>query len=217
MRTYSAIVPIAAMLLIQMPSVSSARGLDIGINLMSPAVVQAPPVQPQYPPMEQQPPLPPSPQAAPAPAYPPPETPPPANAAPPAQQAAPGTQYGAPAVPPTQYAAPQQYAKPAPLPAPEFVYIPRYGFYAAVGYPYDVIYIGRDYYLFYRGYWYQGPFYNGPWVVAEPRLLPRILRRSRWEEIRYYRDYEYGIYARDRAHYRGRFHRPEFRGEFRFR
>ena len=205
MRTYSAITLIVVALVIQMPRVSSARGLDIGVNVSVPAVVQAPPVPEQYLPAESPAPSPPS-QAAPAPAFPPPGTLPPASVVPP--------QQGAPA---PQYAVPPQYAKPAPPPAPEFVYLPRYGFYASVGYPYDIIFTGEDYYLYYRGYWYQGAYYNGLWIVMEPRLLPRVLLRHRWDEIRYYRDREYGVYFRDRGHYRGRLHRPEFRGEFRFR
>jgi len=198
MKTYEVVALIGAALSLQIPAEAFARGVNVDINLSAPVVVPAPPAPPQYLPAEpyNQPPIP---QANPVPAYPPPGTPPPATAVPPAPQYA-----------------PPQYAKPAPLPAPEFVYLPQYGFYASVGYPYDIIFTGEDYYLYYRGYWYQGPFYNGPWIVMEPRLLPRFLRRHRWEEIRYYRDREYGIYVRDRGHYRGRLHRPEFRGEFRF-
>jgi hypothetical protein len=104
---------------------------------------------------------------------------------------------------------------PVPLPptvviqtAPEFIYAPALGFHVSVGAPYDIVYIGNDYYLYNNGYYYRSHNYNGPWVGVEARRLPPGLRKHRYEDIRRFRDREYRRYDRDREHYRGRWHRP---------
>lgn len=104
---------------------------------------------------------------------------------------------------------------PAPLPpsvvirtAPEFIYSPQLGFHVSVGSPYDIVYIGNDYYLYNNGYYYRSHDYNGPWVGVEGRRLPPGLRKHRYDEVRRYRDGEYRRYMRDREHYNGRWYRP---------
>jgi hypothetical protein len=104
---------------------------------------------------------------------------------------------------------------PVPLPptvvvetAPEFIYAPSLGFHVSVGAPYDIVYIGNDYYLYNNGYYYRSHSYNGPWVGVEARRLPPGLRNHRYADIRRFRDREYRRYDRDREHYRGRWHRP---------
>jgi len=95
--------------------------------------------------------------------------------------------------------------------APQFIYSPELSMYVAVGTPYDIVYTGSAYFYFYGGRWYRGPYYTGPWYPAAKRYFPSALRRYRIEQIRHYRDVEFGRYNRDRAHYEGRFHRPAFR------
>ena len=97
--------------------------------------------------------------------------------------------------------------------APQFIYSPELNLYVAVGVPYDLVYTGRGYFYFYGGHWYRGPYYNGPWVFAARRFLPPALVMYRIDQIRYYRDGEFRRYEHDRAHYGGRFHHPEYRGE----
>jgi len=97
--------------------------------------------------------------------------------------------------------------------APKFIYSPELNLYVAVGVPYDLIYTGSEYFYFYGGRWYRGPYYNGPWVFATRRYFPPALLRFRISRIRHFRDLEFRRYDHDRAHYNGRIHRPEFRGE----
>ena len=95
--------------------------------------------------------------------------------------------------------------------APRFIFSPPLGFFVSVGSPYDIVYIGDSYYLNSGGYWYNAPYYDGPWVVVGPRRLPPGLRNHRFEEIRRYRDFENRNFERDREHYRGRWYTPERR------
>ena len=133
---------------------------------------------------------------------PPPETlPPPSDTPPP---------------PPDLVPEPGQYQLPPEVyvdDAPQFIYSPPLRMYVAVGVPYDLVYTGSDYFYFYGGRWYRGPYYNGPWVLATRRYFPPVLLRYRIDNIRHYRDLEYRRYDRNRSHYDGRFYRPEFRGE----
>ena len=120
--------------------------------------------------------------------------------------------------PPPPAAAPEPEGYP-PAPeayfdeAPQFIYSPELTMYVAVGVPYDLVYTGTEYFYFHSGRWYRGPYYNGPWVYAPRRSYPAVFQKYRVSHIRRFRDTEYGRYERDRAHYEGRFHRPEFRGE----
>jgi hypothetical protein len=95
---------------------------------------------------------------------------------------------------------------------PEFIYAPELSMYVAVGVPYDLVYYGNEYYYFYGGRWYYGPYYNGPWIVATGRHYPQAFYRYKIHNIRHYRDLEYRRYDLDRGHYNGQFHRPEYRG-----
>lgn len=143
--------------------------------------------------------------AAPAPA--PAAPPPPAALAPPPPPVA-----VAPPPPPE----PEYYPPPPEVyfeEAPQFIYSPALGMYVAVGVPYDLVYTGNGYYYFYGGRWYRGPYYNGPWAYVPRRSYPPVFLRYRIANIRRFRDAEFRRYERDRAHYDGRFHRPEFRGE----
>ena len=97
--------------------------------------------------------------------------------------------------------------------APEFVYSPALGLYVAAGVPYDLVYDGSGYFYFYGGRWYRGPYYYGPWALAASVGFPPVLLRYRIDEIRHFRDLEHKRYDLDRAHYDGRIHRPESRGE----
>ena len=92
--------------------------------------------------------------------------------------------------------------------APRFIYAPGLGFHVSVGAPYDIVYIGDNYYIYNNGYYYMSSNYNGPWVGVEARRLPKGLRKHRYEEIRRYRDREFHKYERDRDHYRGRWYNP---------
>ncbi len=92
---------------------------------------------------------------------------------------------------------------------PRFIFSQALNCYVSVEIPYDVVYIGQNYYLYDRGFWYAAPSYRGPWAVVEGRRLPPLLRRYRYEQIRHFRDTEYRAYLRDRDHYRGRWHQPE--------
>lgn len=91
---------------------------------------------------------------------------------------------------------------------PSFIYSPNLGFHVSVGIPYDIAYLNNSYYLYRGGYWYLAPSYTGPWTVVSYRRLPPLLHKHRYEQIRYYRDYEYRSYQRDRDHYRGNWYRP---------
>lgn len=118
--------------------------------------------------------------------------------------------------PPEVLPEPEQYTPPPEVyvdESPRFIYSPALNLYVAVGVPYDLVYTGVDYFYFYGGRWYRGPYYNGPWVLAARRHFPPVLLRYRINNIRYYRDLEFRRYEHNRAHYDGRFHRPEFRGE----
>jgi len=117
-----------------------------------------------------------------------------------------------PAVPP----GPEDYPPPPEVyvdEAPQFIYSPAIKMYVSVGVPYDLVFTGREYYYFYGGRWYCGPYYNGPWRFVARRNYPPVFARYRIDNIRYYRDMEVRRYNHDRAHYDGKFHRPEFRGE----
>jgi hypothetical protein len=117
--------------------------------------------------------------------------------------------------PPPEGSYDDEYYPPAPEPyfeqAPEFVWTPALNMYVAVGVPYDLVFNGREYYYFYGGRWYRGPYYNGPWGYAPRRTYPSVFLTYRISHIRRYRDAEYRRYVRNREHYDGRLHRPEYR------
>lgn len=103
--------------------------------------------------------------------------------------------------------APEEYeAEP-----PEFVYSPQLNAYVAVGVPYELVYTGNDYYYFYRGNWYRGAYYNGPWSYVPRTAYPPVFVRYEAVNIRHYRDVEYRRYVRDRSRYDGRVYRPHYR------
>ncbi|QEM68560.1 hypothetical protein FO488_10515 [Geobacter sp. FeAm09] len=112
-------------------------------------------------------------------------------------------------------------APPSPPPVmlpdtpPQFVFVPDLGYYVAVGTPYDMAYIGRDYYVFSNGFWYRTSYYGGPLVRVERRVMPPLLARHSLKEFRRFREVEFRRYDRDRDHYRGQVHRPEVRKEVR--
>jgi outer membrane lipoprotein SlyB len=125
---------------------------------------------------------------------------PPYNAAPPA---------------PEMMAEPDQFAAPEDVyvnEAPQFLFAPELNMYVAVGVPYDLMYNGVDFFYFYGGRWYRGPFYDGPWRPLARRFYPPAFVRFRIGDIRHYRDLEYRRFDHDRGHYNGRLHRPVFRG-----
>ena len=95
--------------------------------------------------------------------------------------------------------------------APRFIFSPALGMYVSVGVPYDIVYIGTDYYVYDNGFWYRGPYYSGPWVRVESRRLPPLLHKYRYDQIRHHRDVEFRRYEKDRDHYRGRWYEPAHR------
>jgi len=114
---------------------------------------------------------------------------------------------------PEDYSPPEEAAAPPEVyieEAPQFIYSPDLNAYVAVGVPYDLVYAGGAYYCFSGGRWYRSAYYNGPWVYVPRRSYPRTFVTYRVDTIRAYRDREYRVYVRDRDHYAGRFHRPEY-------
>jgi hypothetical protein len=93
---------------------------------------------------------------------------------------------------------------------PDFIYPPELGFGVAVGVPYDMFYLGGVYYIYRGGGWYRTSYYGGSWIRV--RHLPPQIGRYNIARIRGFRDREYGVYSRDRGHYRGQHFRPEGRG-----
>jgi hypothetical protein len=94
---------------------------------------------------------------------------------------------------------------------PRFIYSPELDFYVAVKTPYDLVFVDDQYYLWWNGFWYVAPYYNGPWVVVEAGRVPPILHRFGYEGVRRYREYEYRRFLRDREHYQGRWYVPRER------
>jgi hypothetical protein len=142
----------------------------------------------------------PAPAAPVAEAAPPPPPPPPVAEAAPPPPSPPGPVVASPAPPQVVFGAP-----------PRFIYSPALGFYVAVETPYDVVFLDGRYYLWGNGFWYEAPYYNGPWIVVRAGRVPPPLHRFAWNEIRRYRDYEYREFHRDQRHYQGRWHVPEER------
>ena len=127
--------------------------------------------------------------------------------------------YYPPPPPPTYYYYQEPAIQPQHVPAPdiqletapEFIYSKELGFFVSVGIPYDIMYIGTKYYVFSGGYWYRGPFYNGPWEVVSVSNMPDVLIRQDIGKIRYQRDIEFRRFKSAPERYDGQFHRPEFR------
>jgi hypothetical protein len=125
-----------------------------------------------------------------------------------------GIPVGAPPPPPPAYAPPPPVQVVLPATPPQFVFVPELGYYVAVGTPYDIAYIGSDYFLYSNGFWYRTSYYGGPLVrVIGRRGLPPLLVRHNLREFRRFREVEFRRYDRDRDHYRGQLHRPELRRE----
>lgn len=74
---------------------------------------------------------------------------------------------------------------------PSFIYLRAQGFSISIGSPYDIVYYGNYYYIYYNGRWYRASNYHGPWFVIVNNRLPYHIRRHRWEDIRRYRDIEF--------------------------
>jgi hypothetical protein len=75
---------------------------------------------------------------------------------------------------------------------PNFVNLPGRGFAVAVESPYDIVFYNNRYYINQNGSWYRSSSYRGPWNLISDRNLPERIRRHRLEDIRTYRDTEYG-------------------------
>jgi hypothetical protein len=100
-----------------------------------------------------------------------------------------------------------------PAVPPLFVYIPELGYYVAIGTPYDIAYIGSEYFMFSNGFWYSAEYYGGSLMRLEQRMWPPLLARHKIEDLRRLRDAEFKRYNRDRDHYNGRLHTPAVRNE----
>lgn len=124
---------------------------------------------------------------------------------------------GTPTPPPVVVAPPPPIYPPPPPPPPRvavpsppvFVMPPSLGFYAAVGIPDDLFYLGGTFYLFQRNVWYSAPYYNGPWGVVPHKQLPPKLRKQGYDRIIQYRDREYQVYRAEQHHYRGHSFTPD--------
>jgi hypothetical protein len=99
--------------------------------------------------------------------------------------------------PPTLFSAP-----------PLFLTPPRLGFYVGTGVPYDIMFLGNSYYLYYGNAWYRSPYYNGPWTGVRFEHLPRPIRTHGVNVIRSSRDAEFRLYREHGGQYRGRHFRP---------
>lgn len=117
----------------------------------------------------------------------------------------------APAPPPPAYVPAPQVVLPAV--APQFVFVPELGYYVAVGTPYDIAYIGNQYYMYNNGVWFRSAYYGGPLVRIERRMWPQLLVRHNMNDFHRFREAEFKRFDHDRAHYRGQMHRPEVRHE----
>lgn len=93
---------------------------------------------------------------------------------------------------------------------PLFIEPPELGFHVAVGIPYNVFYVGANYYLCKGNVWYAAPSYRGPWAVTRYNALPWKLRKHSFERVRYYRDAGYRHYREGRDPYwRAHYFRPK--------
>jgi hypothetical protein len=113
-------------------------------------------------------------------------------------------------LPPAAYAPPEQLMLPAA--PPQFVFVPELGYYVAVGTPYDIAYIGHDYFMYSNGFWYRAAYYGGPLLMVDRRAWPSLLARHSFRDFRRFRDAEFRRYERDRAHYGGQLHKPQGKG-----
>lgn len=75
---------------------------------------------------------------------------------------------------------------------PNFIDLKNLGFSVSVGSPYDIVYYGNRYYLYQSNRWYRSSSYRGPWIVIRNNRIPLQIRKHRWDDIRRYRDVEYG-------------------------
>jgi hypothetical protein len=75
---------------------------------------------------------------------------------------------------------------------PNFIDLKNLGFSVSIGGPYDIIFYGNRYYLYQGNRWYRSSSYRGPWVVIRTNRIPLQIRKHRWDDIRRYRDVEYG-------------------------
>jgi hypothetical protein len=75
---------------------------------------------------------------------------------------------------------------------PNFIDLRDLGFSVSIGSPYDIIFYGNRYYLYQNNRWYRSSSYRGPWIVIRNNRIPVQIRRHRWDDIRRYRDVEYG-------------------------
>lgn len=90
---------------------------------------------------------------------------------------------------------------------PLFLGPPAAGFEIAVGVPYGLFHVGREYFACKEGTWYRGVDPRGPWAVIRPGLLPPGLARRPVADLLALRDREYRRYRADRRHYRGKVYR----------
>ncbi|TLU82891.1 MAG: hypothetical protein FDX30_07360 [Chlorobium sp.] len=98
---------------------------------------------------------------------------------------------------------------------PDFIYLPKPGFYVSFNGPFDIIFYGNRYYVLRDGSWYAASHHRGPWVVVRNNALPSRIKRYQWEDLRRYREREYNRHDRrywdnqfehDRMRYDGRDH-----------
>jgi hypothetical protein len=95
---------------------------------------------------------------------------------------------------------------------PDFVYLSDSGFYVSYGSPYDMLFYGDLYYLYWGGNWYYSSYFNGPWNLIQEFNLPVIIRKHRWVDIRRFRDDEYRRHDRNYWDNQFQFDRQRFGG-----
>jgi hypothetical protein len=88
---------------------------------------------------------------------------------------------------------------------PQFIEPPGFGFYMAIGGPYDLFFLDNAYYLCLGNVWYVSPYYNGPWETVYYNDIPYALRRYPYARIHNYRDYYSRRYS-DFGDWRGYHH-----------
>lgn len=130
------------------------------------------------------------------------------NISPPGQAAEP---QQTPAAQPQQAPGLQQPKQKQPPPlteAPQFLFPPKLGFGVAVGVPYDMIYLDKDYYFWQGGTWYRSASYRGPWTEIGYSQLPAGVRRYPLADIRQQRNKEFRQYFKNEKGYQGKVFRP---------
>ena len=91
---------------------------------------------------------------------------------------------------------------------PEFLFPAKLDFGVAVGVPYDMMYLDKEYYLWHAGAWYRSSTYRGPWRELGYSQLPPELRKQPLAKIRDLRNKEFKTFWKEKEGYQGKRFRP---------